>query len=84
VSNVVPFFRCKLCGARGSRLDLQLRGTSVGTIVGCDVCLAKTEATLARVRPIFDAAIAAGVPRDLANEALTFILDDPRFERGAS
>ena len=80
MSNVVPFFRCKRCGDQGRPLDLQLRGVSVGTLVGCDACLARTEATLARVRPIFDAAIAAGIPSELANDTMSFILNDPRFE----
>lgn len=80
MSDPIPIFRCYTCGAAGKRVDLEWDGKVVGTFSACQTCVDKTLATLARVRPIFDAAIAAGVNRDLANDAMRLILNDPRFE----
>jgi hypothetical protein len=40
----------------------------------CDECVAKTEAILARVRPVFEAMLACGIPRELANRTMTYML----------
>ena len=75
MSNVVPIRRCGRCGALATERDLTLRGETVLALLSCDDCVARGVAELAHVRPIFDAMIAAGVPRDLANDAMTFVLE---------
>ena len=70
--------RCARCGGR-------TRDASVWSLdetethreiqfISCPGCVEKTYAELANVRPVFDAMLAAGVPRDLANDAMTFLL----------
>lgn len=44
-------------------------------IVVCDKCRHKTAAHLARVKPIFEAMLAAKVPRKMADEIMTFLLE---------
>jgi hypothetical protein len=80
LSDPIPLFRCASCGEAGKRVDLSWNDKVVGTFTACQSCIDRTTATLDRVRPIFDAMIAAGVDRDLANEALRAILEDPRFK----
>jgi hypothetical protein len=51
---------------------------STGTDVefaACDKCVEASEVFLARVRPVFVAMIACGVPREIANDAMAFMLD---------
>lgn len=73
MSIVVPIRAC-VCGCAGRRRVLELKGDFL-TFNACDICVATGEAFLARVRPIFDAMIACGVPRDVANETMSFMLD---------
>jgi hypothetical protein len=72
---VVDLFRCKGCGAPGTRRTLCYQGESLAHFVSCDACVAVMDAVLKRVRPVFDALIAVGVDRDLANATMTFLLD---------
>ena len=79
-SNVTSIYRCGRCRADAPRVDLCLNGEVLDLrVYACSECIAKIEGELANVRPIFDAMIAAGIDRALANEAMTFILD--RTER---
>jgi hypothetical protein len=55
-------------------------GKVVGTFSACDACVQKAEATIARVRQIFDAMLASGIGRDLANETMSFLLNHPGFK----
>lgn len=79
---VVPLFACKRCGEPGKTVGLQHAGTTVAVLHACHGCIDQTAAELARVRPVFDAMLAAGVARDLANDVMTFLLErlypDPR------
>jgi len=72
---VVPLFRCKACGKEGRPTELEYEGKILGKFYACDECVAKVEGHLANVRPVFDAMIAAGVDRSIANETMTFLLD---------
>ena len=74
MNNVVPIFKCRRCGAAGRPVDTALDGEVVASGYGCSSCVEKTTSELARVRPIFDAMIAAGVDRVLANDTMTFLL----------
>jgi hypothetical protein len=67
--------RCGRCGAEGSRRELEYQGEKVGDFGACDACVEKTEAELDAVRPVFDAMIAAGIDREIANDIMTFLLD---------
>lgn len=72
---VVPLHRCYHCKASGKPRELYLQGQKVSGFVACDDCVARTDATLTKVRPIFDVMIAAGVPRETANDVMTFLLE---------
>lgn len=75
--NVVPLRTCK-CGQPGTlRIVHWESDTESRTVelVACDECWNKSEDFLARVRPVFDAMIARGVPRAIANETMTFMLE---------
>lgn len=73
-NNVIQLFRCRRCGAPGtSRVGVK-GGEEVMRFFGCDACVDEDSATLARVRPIFDAMLEAGIDRDLANDTMTFML----------
>jgi hypothetical protein len=50
------------------------RDEHVAAFSACEACVEKTTKELATVRPVFDAIIAAGVDRDLANEVMDFLL----------
>lgn len=71
--NVVPLHRC-LCGKVGQPNVLTCDDEEE-TIFACAECVAKTEAVIARVRPIFEALLACGVSREVANETMSFMLD---------
>jgi hypothetical protein len=71
---VTPMFRCK-CGAPGTRRELTLNDIPVTSLSACDDCVAQVNATLDRIRPVFDAMIAAGIDRTLANETMTYMID---------
>jgi hypothetical protein len=73
-SNVVPFLRCK-CGAAAKRVELCLRDEPLAQFNSCQACLDETNDTLDRVRPVFEAMIAAGIDRETANETMTYLLD---------
>jgi hypothetical protein len=73
-ANVVPLHRCGACGGPGAPLDLQCDG-EVTAVTVCDACHASIEADLRRVRPVFDTMLAIGVPNDIANHVMTYLLD---------
>lgn len=74
MGEVVNIRRCK-CGAAGSRIEADFRGENIGHFVACQSCLGNTIALLDRVRPVFDAMIAAGVEHEHANDTMTFLLE---------
>lgn len=73
-SNIVPMHRC-VCGEAGTAREIELSSDSgeVGKFFACDKCVAATFGHLDRARPIFDAMIAAGVPNEIANDAMTYL-----------
>ena len=79
MSAVVPFGRrCGRCGDRTETATRVLGETETHReipFVACPGCIAKVSADLDSVRPVFDAMVAAGVPRDLANATMTFMLE---------
>ena len=79
MSRVIPIRRCVSCDDLGEPVTLTFRGDDIARRNVCAKCVSETHEELARVRPIFDAMIAAGVDRGFANDAMTFILDDKRF-----
>ena len=74
VSNVVPILSCARCGALGKPMEVRMNGEKVNAFIGCGECTAAVSAELVRIRPIFEAMIAAGLSRDLANDTMTYIL----------
>lgn len=80
MSDVVPILRCK-CGEAAAPVDVEFRGQIVGTGKSCAKCLMCAMSNLAQVRPVFDAMIAAGVSRELANETMIFLLEARFCER---
>lgn len=74
---VVPLHRC-ICGEPGRPRVITCEtdeGKLSATFMSCDACMDKTENFLARLRPIFEKMLACGVPSDITNETMTFLLD---------
>ena len=79
MSNVVPLLRCKRCGAAGNPCTLEYKDEAIAGFVACDSCVKECSNTMLRVRPIFDAMIAAGIPNDVANDTMTFLLEKAKL-----
>lgn len=71
--DVVPLHRC-VCGAQG-QLRTAACGADTATFVACDECMKTSVNLLASVRPIFEMMLICGVPRDVANDTMTFMLE---------
>lgn len=50
-------------------------GEIMASFRACDACINETQSELDRVRPVFDAMIAVGLDRELANEVMSTILE---------
>ena len=76
MSNVVPLRKC-VCGAPGTIREAYVCGSpeDIATFVACDACTERSLKFLARVRPVFEAMIAVGVPGQIANDTMSFLLD---------
>lgn len=74
-ATVTPLRLC-VCGEPGAPLTVSSvsDGETFHAFI-CDACLAKAQARLASVRPVFDAMLACAVPREIADETMTFLLD---------
>jgi len=70
---VVPLHRCA-CGAVGLPHILTW-GDVTTTIFACDRCTTRSSKLMDQVRPVFAAMIACGIPNDIANDTMTFMLD---------
>lgn len=83
-TNVVKMLRCRRCGKPARERELLYQGELVGGFEACDGCIAAGDALLDRVRPIFEAMLAAGVEREMASDAMTYLLRriDPPPENG--
>lgn len=77
--NIIPIRRCVSCNRLGEPVTLAFRGDDIVRRNVCESCVNETHTELAKVRPVFDAMITAGFDRALANDAMTFILNDERF-----
>lgn len=73
MNNIVPIRRC-ICGELGVEREIVCALESV-TVIACDKCMAKFDGELARVRPVFDAMLACGVTREVANITMTFLME---------
>lgn len=72
---ITPLLPCPQCGEVSNPVDLEYQGEIVATIRSCPECLEAAKQLLDSVCPVFDAMITAGVTRELANETMTFLLD---------
>ena len=72
---VIPLHRCGRCKQLGNPCDIALAGDIVASIVVCDTCLVDLKTDLLSVRPVFDAMIACGIDRDLANDTMVYLLE---------
>jgi hypothetical protein len=73
MTNIVPLHKC-VCGEAGLPRTMQWKDETI-TIFACDKCVGTVDGVIARVRPVFDTMRACGVPRDIANDTMTFLLD---------
>lgn len=74
MSNVVVLHRC-VCGSAGAPIKLDYDDQTVAAFMACAECVARTNVTLAKVKPVFESMISAGVERKVANDTMTFLLD---------
>lgn len=77
MASVTPLFRCR-CGKDGRQRTLVHDGIEIATAVRCDDCVAREDALLDRVRPVFEAMLAAGVERPTARDVVLFLLERMR------
>jgi len=71
--NVVPLHKC-VCGEIGSPRTMTWKDETI-TFFSCDKCVDITDHFLARMRPVFEAMRACGVPGEIANDTMTYLLD---------
>lgn len=66
------------CGKPSTRREIEFEGEVIGVMV-CDECCLSccslSGALLDKVRPVFEAMLAADVPKGVADETMTFLLD---------
>jgi hypothetical protein len=73
MNNVIPLHKCT-CGEAGQMRTMTWEGETL-TVFSCDKCVDMTYSVIAQMRPIFEAMRARGVPRKIANDTMTFMLD---------
>jgi hypothetical protein len=73
MSNVVPLHKCA-CGEVGLLRTMIWKDERI-TFFSCDKCLGTTDNFLTRMRPVFNTMRACGVPRKIANDTMTYLLD---------
>jgi len=61
---------CGRCGDPGREIELVRDGTVVGAGALCDVCFAAAAAGADELRRQFEELLAAGIPRDMANDIM--------------
>jgi hypothetical protein len=85
-ANVVPLHRpppCSHCGGVGKPVEVCCPDDRSFTIISiCDSCRDKCALKLARVMPVFEAMLACGASREVANEAMSFLLNAMDAEDG--
>jgi len=75
VGNIIFAGNCHQCGRLTLPRELQLNGETIASFYGCPSCVDKTIHTLARVKPIFQTMITQDIPRDIANDVMTYLLE---------
>lgn len=78
MAEVTPLHPCQRCGRSARRRELVHEGRTLFEFLSCDACIEQTESELARVKPVFEAMLAAGVNRAVANYAMTCMLEHPQ------
>lgn len=74
-ATVTPLRVCS-CGQPGAPLTVTcVSDDEILHAYICDDCLAKVEARLASVRPVFNAMMECAVPKPIADEAMRYLLD---------
>ena len=74
IATITPIRRCALCGELARPVDIEFQGAVVAEVSACDACIEQTEAELAQVRPVFRAMLDVGVPHEIADETMTYLL----------
>lgn len=65
-----------ICGKPGAPRTATAEGSGlVANFIACDECLDRSIAFLAKVRPVFETMRAVGIPGEIANETMSFLLD---------
>lgn len=73
-ATVHPLHACRRCGAPAKPTDFVVSGTGEAFSLNvCPGCIAEGQAYLARVHPVFEAMIAAGIDREIANDAMVYL-----------
>jgi hypothetical protein len=73
MNNVIPLHKCA-CGEAGQLRTMTWEDETL-TVFSCDKCVDMTNGVIAKMRPVFETMRACGVPRDVANDTMTFMLD---------
>lgn len=71
--SVVPLHKC-VCGAAGSPRTMIWKDETI-KFFSCDRCVETADIFLDRMRPVFETMRACGVPGEIANDAMTYLLD---------
>jgi hypothetical protein len=75
MSEVTALHRCGRCGsALGEPAFCRTKGGEILRFFSCPGCLGQTASELFRVKSIFEAMLDADVPRDIADDTMTFLL----------
>lgn len=77
MAEIIPLHVCGSCGSPNCDPPrvLVCEGEPDTTVFFCEACLARHEATLAKVRPVFGTMIDIGVPREIASDVMTYLLE---------
>lgn len=75
-ATVTPLYACR-CGGPGTLRELCAvdEPTESFTIAICDSCAEKSERFLSRMRPVFQALLTAGIRKDIADDAMSCLMD---------
>lgn len=71
--SVTPLRLCG-CGQPGAPFTIT-DGEKKWHGYACDTCLEQTQATLAKHAPVFEAMLATGVPLEIADDTMTYLLN---------
>lgn len=73
MGEVVQLHPC-ICGKPGTPRVAEC-GAEIAEFMSCDECIDTSLGFLGRMRPVFEAMRAVGVPGEIANETMSFLLD---------